>query len=59
MSATTRAEKLNWLKNAPQDKNICRVLNNVRCLSEGVDVPVIDFLASAVLSDETANIVGT
>lgn len=42
MSATTRQEKLSWLKNTPEDDKECRVLTNVRCLSEGVDVPSLD-----------------
>ncbi|MDP6642554.1 MAG: helicase-related protein, partial [Rhodospirillales bacterium] len=40
-NAEQRNEKLGWLK-ADEDKNICRVLTNVRCLSEGVDVPSLD-----------------
>ena len=42
MAATTRGDKLSWLKNAPVDANECRILTNVRCLSEGVDVPSLD-----------------
>lgn len=42
MGASTRDELLSWLKNAPEDKNECRILTNVRCLSEGVDVPSLD-----------------
>ena len=38
MSAAVRDEKLSWLKNADS----CRILTNVRCLSEGVDVPSLD-----------------
>jgi len=41
MGAATKQEKLNWLK-APLEKNACRILTNVRCLSEGVDVPSLD-----------------
>jgi len=41
MSATDRDELLSWLKEVPND-NECRVLTNVRCLSEGVDVPSLD-----------------
>lgn len=49
MGSTVREEKLDWLKKADQNKKECRVLNNVRCLSEGVDVPSLDaimFLSS-------------
>ena len=41
MNASQKEEKLNWLKEeSPQ--NTCRILSNVRCLSEGVDVPALD-----------------
>jgi predicted helicase len=40
-NAEQRNERLNWLKHDPDD-NICRVLTNVRCLAEGVDVPSLD-----------------
>ena len=49
MGSTVREEKLDWLKKANPNKKECRVLNNVRCLSEGVDVPSLDaimFLSS-------------
>lgn len=42
MPATTRDEKLSWLNASPSDGNECRILTNVRCLSEGVDVPSLD-----------------
>ncbi|MES2872099.1 MAG: helicase-related protein, partial [Bacteroidota bacterium] len=41
MNATDRNELLSWLKAEPNEKE-CRVLTNVRCLSEGVDVPSLD-----------------
>lgn len=41
MSAPARDELLGWLK-AETANNECRVLTNVRCLSEGVDVPSLD-----------------
>ena len=41
MNASQKEEKLEWLKSeAPEDT--CRILSNVRCLSEGVDVPALD-----------------
>lgn len=49
MGSTIREVKLDWLKKADSNKKECRVLNNVRCLSEGVDVPSLDaimFLSS-------------
>ncbi len=41
MSAPTRDELLSWLK-GDIEGNECRILTNVRCLSEGVDVPSLD-----------------
>ena len=40
-NAEKRNEKLNWLMEET-DEDICRVLSNARCLSEGVDVPALD-----------------
>lgn len=41
MNASDKEAKLDWLKNdVPQ--GTCRILSNVRCLSEGVDVPALD-----------------
>lgn len=42
MTAEERNALIHWLKNAPTDGNECRILTNVRCLSEGVDVPSLD-----------------
>ncbi|MBE2217755.1 MAG: DEAD/DEAH box helicase [Ignavibacteria bacterium] len=42
MTAPMRDEKLVWLKAINDDPRDCRVLTNVRCLSEGVDVPSLD-----------------
>jgi predicted helicase len=41
MNAPERDELLGWLKE-DSGNNECRVLSNVRCLSEGVDVPSLD-----------------
>ena len=41
-NALLRNEKLDWLKETTGDPNICRILSNARCLSEGVDVPALD-----------------
>ena len=41
MTAPARDEMLGWLK-ASTENNACRVLTNVRVLSEGVDVPSLD-----------------
>lgn len=41
MNASEKESKLSWLKEEPPE-NTCRVLSNVRCLSEGVDVPALD-----------------
>jgi len=42
MGAQKREQKLHWLKSADGSKHECNILNNVRCLSEGVDVPSLD-----------------
>ena len=41
MNASEKESKLSWLK-AEAPENTCRILSNVRCLSEGVDVPALD-----------------
>lgn len=41
MSAPQRDELLGWLKEDGEE-NECKILTNVRCLSEGVDVPSLD-----------------
>lgn len=39
MNSMGREERMNWLK---KESDECRVLSNVRCLCEGVDVPALD-----------------
>ncbi|HJJ56475.1 MAG TPA: helicase-related protein, partial [Methanocorpusculum sp.] len=49
MRSTERDDDIQWLKNENSTDKLCRILMNVRCLSEGVDVPSLDsimFLAS-------------
>jgi len=41
MNASEKEQKLAWLKAEPP-ADTCRILSNVRCLSEGVDVPALD-----------------
>lgn len=41
MNASEKEAKLAWLKAEPAAET-CRILSNVRCLSEGVDVPALD-----------------
>ena len=44
-TALDRAQKLDWLKaDAPtnDDGQVCRILSNAQCLTEGVDVPSLD-----------------
>jgi predicted helicase len=41
MNASEKEDKIDWLK-ADIAGNHCRILSNVRCLSEGVDVPALD-----------------
>ncbi|OZC35704.1 damage-inducible protein [Marinobacter vinifirmus] len=41
MNASQKEAQLTWLKEETPP-NTCRILSNVRCLSEGVDVPALD-----------------
>ena len=41
MNASQKESKINWLKEETTSET-CRILSNVRCLSEGVDVPALD-----------------
>ena len=40
--ATEREELLRWLSQGDDSGGACRILSNVRCLGEGVDVPALD-----------------
>ena len=43
MTSLERQSKLKWLKaDTSEEGNICRILSNAKCLSEGVDVPTLD-----------------
>lgn len=42
MGAGVRGEMISWLKSENTEPNECRILSNVRCLSEGVNVPALD-----------------
>jgi predicted helicase len=42
MNTLERNRKLDWLKEDTNDDNVCRILSNARCLTEGVDVPDLD-----------------
>lgn len=42
MNILERNEHLDWLKADTSEQNVCRILTNARCLSEGVDVPALD-----------------
>ncbi|MDR2612024.1 MAG: DEAD/DEAH box helicase family protein [Deltaproteobacteria bacterium] len=42
MGATERGGLMRWLEESPPGGNQCRILTNVYCLSEGVDVPSLD-----------------
>ena len=52
-NALKRNQALEWLRDEPGE-NECRILSNVRCLSEGVDVPALD----AVLFPQPAQLPG-
>lgn len=42
MNSQERNEIMQWLKEDSDNPRECRVVTNVRCLSEGVDVPALD-----------------
>jgi predicted helicase len=44
MNATVRKKHLDWLKmdTSHEEGDVCHILSNARCLSEGVDVPSLD-----------------
>lgn len=42
MGVMDRNRDLDWLKKEPENPDECRVITNVRCLSEGIDVPALD-----------------
>jgi len=43
MNVLVRNEMIDWLKaDTDPGDNVCRILTNARCLSEGVDVPALD-----------------
>ena len=42
MNSQERNEIMQWLADEPENDRECRVVTNVRCLSEGVDVPSLD-----------------
>lgn len=56
MGATQREERLGWLKSDIPDGE-CRILNNVRCLSEGVDVPSLDAVLFLSARDSEVDVV--
>ena len=41
MNASQKDEQLRWLRADPGE-GMCHILTNVRCLSEGIDVPALD-----------------
>lgn len=56
MGSSAREERLAWLKSEMEDGE-CRILNNVRCLSEGVDVPSLDAVLFLSARDSEVDVV--
>lgn len=54
MDSGLRAQKLAWLAEETDTTDECRVLCNVRCLSEGIDVPALD--AAIFLSQRNSQV---
>ena len=60
MDAIQKSSLLSWLRDDPEDGQ-CKILFNVRCLSEGVDVPALDavvFLSPRRSQVDVVQIVG-
>ncbi len=58
MNAVQKDELLSWLREEPAEDQ-CRMLFNVRCLSEGVDVPALDAVAFLSARRSVVDIVQT
>ncbi|MBF0158338.1 MAG: DEAD/DEAH box helicase [Magnetococcales bacterium] len=56
MGALEKNAALDWLKEALPD-NVCRILSNVRCLSEGVDIPALDAVLFLTPRDSQVEVV--
>ena len=41
-NALERKQRIEWLKGDSDSEDVCRILSNARCLSEGIDVPALD-----------------
>ncbi|WP_196424577.1 type ISP restriction/modification enzyme [Bombella sp. ESL0385] len=65
MNAAEKSARLDWLKDdAPpfidedgKEREVCRILSNVRCLSEGVDVPALDAVVFLAPSSSEVDVV--
>ncbi|MDR0751831.1 MAG: DEAD/DEAH box helicase family protein [Christensenellaceae bacterium] len=60
MRSSERDQLLGWLKGS-EDEDKCKILSNVRCLTEGIDVPALDaiiFLAGKQSTVEIVQAVG-
>ena len=60
MSSVEKSNRIQWLQAEPEEGH-CKILFNVRCLSEGVDVPNLDgvvFLSPRKSMIEVVQIVG-
>ncbi len=57
MNAAERKTELDKLRDTPTDGKICRIITNVRCLSEGVDVPSLDAVIFLSPKKSTVDIV--
>ncbi len=56
MGASERDSRLAWLKGEIEDGD-CRIVSNVRCLSEGVDVPSLDAVLFLSARDSEVDVV--
>jgi len=58
MGAQEKGAKLDWLRGEPE-KDHCKILFNVRCLSEGVDVPALDAVMFLTPRESEVDVVQT
>lgn len=66
MNAAEKGARLDWLKEdvppikdeeTGEEREVCRILSNVRCLSEGVDVPALDAVVFLAPSSSEVDVV--
>ena len=52
--AFKRKKQIEWLRGNNKNDDVCRILSNAKCLSEGIDVPALD---AVVFIDEKKSVI--